>query len=62
MQVIQAVFAESVYARDAQAHDPDPRQAGHGCHVESGARIVRSVVFEHTRTAGAFDEQIVCGR
>lgn len=39
-----------------------PAWIGHGCRIESGSRIERSVIFEHTRVAGNFSEQIVCGR
>ena len=40
-----------------------PTWIGHGCHVKRNARIVRSVVFEHTRVdeGAAFVEQIVYG-
>jgi len=41
-----------------------PTWIGHGCHIRRDARIVRSVIFEHTRVnrAAEFEEQIVCGQ
>ena len=40
-----------------------PAWIGHGCHVKRNARIVRSVVFEHTRVVegASFVDQIVYG-
>jgi mannose-1-phosphate guanylyltransferase len=40
-----------------------PAWIGHGCHLERDARVVRSIIFEHTRVGAnaCFDEMIVCG-
>lgn len=41
-----------------------PTWIGHGCHVEPGATLHRSIIFEHNRVGRgcAFADQIVCGK
>ncbi|MGI9311862.1 MAG: sugar phosphate nucleotidyltransferase [bacterium] len=41
-----------------------PSWISHGCHLQGGARIRRSILFEHTlvRKHGAIDEAVVFGR
>lgn len=58
-----------VYIGSSSRIEPDveiigPAWIEHGCHIQTGARIVRSILFEHTRIGshGSLEEAVVFGR